>query len=188
MADEEDPSASAPAAFADTLYPPPPSVYTRFTRKNLDLVRELLEAEGIQPASYNDSAASDIENSLEWLTIEPQARIERQNRILGEIKSKRKGQDANTDTAPGEPEVEDGKDELPSDLDFDLQLDLLPPRLDWIEEEGAYFCFNERWPVRAFTLRFYLKLTVLLSTDPREASASFQLSGSCTALPRWTHR
>ena len=32
-------------------------------------------------------------------------------------------------------------------MDVDLERELLPPRIDWIEEDGGYQLFGQRWPI-----------------------------------------
>ena len=31
--------------------------------------------------------------------------------------------------------------------EFDLERELLPPRIDWIEEDGGYMLYGQRWPI-----------------------------------------
>ncbi|KDN45065.1 hypothetical protein K437DRAFT_263020 [Tilletiaria anomala UBC 951] len=178
MADDATREAGAVwAPFADTLYPPPPSIYTKYTRRNLALLQDLREKIAKDLRSSQLSSADEVSAASArdvWLRLDPPARIKRQNALLKSAKHKSKkpsGEDgdekmtftadstqnleARTDEEQGQAStaaaydddgdgVDDDEDPLP---DFDLQLELQPPRLDWIEEEGDYFCFSERWPI-----------------------------------------
>lgn len=117
-----------------SLYPPVPSVYARFTRQNIHRYRTL-----------RDRLGADESLRLVWNEIEPSERIRRQQAVLEEADANQ----AATINKDEEREVDDAP-LLPSLLpapDWDLMLEMGVPNVDWIEEDGYYSCFGDRWPI-----------------------------------------
>lgn len=65
----------------------------------------------------------------DWTHLDAEARLEAQRTVLQRAVE---GIDALTDHIP---------------MNLDLERELLPPRVDWIEEDGGYQLFGQRWPI-----------------------------------------
>lgn len=65
----------------------------------------------------------------DWTRLDADARLEAQRTVLQRAVE---GDDALTYHIP---------------MNVDLERELLPPRVDWIEEDGGYQLFGQRWPI-----------------------------------------
>ena len=168
MSESQD--AQQQAAFAHTLYPPPPTVWKKFTKRNLSLLHELLEADVQDGTGANQEASEGAQASSKgaareekWLGMEPAARLEEQTAALRRLKGKARQRDQGDTQMQEDEDAEKsgealvhGSEEDSALPDFDLQLELQAPRIDWIEEDGGYLCFNEHWPVGALCVVAFL--------------------------------
>lgn len=200
----ENQDAQQQATFAHTLYPPPPPVWKKFTKRNLSLLQELLEAD-LQDASVVDQTSSQdgqasskrAARDEKWLRTEPTARLEEQTAMLRRLKGKARQRDEGDAQMEGdegavntEEALTHGSEEDSALPDFDLQLELQAPRIDWIEEDGGYLCFNEHWPVGelrqpSIGARY---LTFPFLPDTRYACAAVFSPRHDPAISRRTHR
>lgn len=141
MGDEHQEPGGEDALGNTSFYPPPPSVYRRFTKANLlwlDVLRRGVDA---SDAAWDDDAPAE-------------QRLERQRQVL-------EGAAPAIDAAA-----------LPN---FDLQRELLPPNVAWIEEDGGYQLFGQRWPVPEVTPTLeQLGIPRLVPEDGRDKNAAMQ--------------
>lgn len=111
-----------------SIFPPPPAVFRRFTEENilwLDVLRDVWRG---TEASSSDSQSETKQHeppSDPWLNESPERRIELQTEALK--------------SAAGALSV--------PPPDFDLSVELSPPHIDWIEQDGGYTLFGRRWPL-----------------------------------------
>ncbi|WFD36849.1 hypothetical protein MCUN1_003739 [Malassezia cuniculi] len=117
------------------IFPPPPAVFRRFTEANmlwLAALHDVWQERAKEAASdqmEEDSAADAPAVADPWLNESPERRIELQSEALKSV-SERLGVDA---------------------PDFDLAVELTPPHIDWIEQDGGYTIFGRRWPLPEVT-------------------------------------
>jgi hypothetical protein len=128
-----------------SLFAAPPSQAALYTRENIHRYQVLKEAREADPTSFD------------WSNAEPQQRLHRQAEILRHAADQSEMQDEAMRS--GEMKGEGGTEEervnaeqvtprlLPAP-DWDVLLTMDPPRVDWIEEDGYYTCFGDRWPVQ----------------------------------------
>lgn len=126
-----------------SVFPPPPSVYQRFTEENclwFDVLRGELRKEGKEDAYHS---------------LDVEERKELQDTLLKQIVAREGG---------------DGL-ELPTD---DLH-ELLPPNVHWIEEDGGYQLFGQRWPIPEVTPSLQdLGITRLFPEEPFDRARALQ--------------
>ncbi|PWN51415.1 hypothetical protein IE53DRAFT_386211 [Violaceomyces palustris] len=131
-------------AISTSFFPPPPSVYGKFTSRNLRLLR-VVQSHQLGP------------EEKPWDQLEPQERIQRQNVILRKHYEKLKlvagdggfekdGDATMKDEERIQPSHHQGEGDFPLP-DFDLMLELEKPRVDWIEQDGHYHVFGQTWPI-----------------------------------------
>lgn len=112
------PEESAPRQIIDSLFPPPPAYYTRYTAQNIARYDALRQAAG---------APSALET--------PGARLAHQRRILESSVDRRENVHGDEEGGPS-----------PAP-DWDILLEMEPPNVDWIKQDGSYKCFGEQWPI-----------------------------------------
>ncbi|WFC96744.1 hypothetical protein MBRA1_003406 [Malassezia brasiliensis] len=100
-----------------SVFPPPPAVYAQFTEANVLWLKVLQEE--LRRTGQADAYAAAA----------PDARRAMQAQLLA---------DAAARDAPGAP--------MPALPDTDLH-ELEPPNVAWIEEDGGYQLFGQRWPI-----------------------------------------
>lgn len=132
----------AQTAGLSALFPSPPSQAALFTRDNVYRLFTLQQAR------------DDVDKEdFDWENSEPQERIRRQTEILTKaaeavassaVELEKNGDDVEMESSDQE------RKPLPKLLPapaWDILLEMEPPRVDWIEEDGFYSCFGETWPV-----------------------------------------
>ena len=110
------------------IFPPPPAVFRRFTEANilwLGVLRDVWRERDSAKATGGESTGNHVAVADPWLTEAPEKRLELQRDALQSISA-----ELNV--------------ELP---DFDLAIELTPPHIDWIEQDGGYTLFGRRWPL-----------------------------------------
>ena len=126
-----------------SVFPPPPSVYQRFTEENclwLDVLRGELRKEDKEGVYHS---------------LGDEERKELQDTLLKQVVAR---------------EGSDGL-ELPTD---DLH-ELLPPNVHWIEEDGGYQLFGQRWPIPEVTPSLQdLGITRLFPEEPFDRARALQ--------------
>lgn len=121
------------AQISTSFFPPPPQVYKRFTKRNLRLLQVL-------------NSHPLVEGDVPWDQLDFQQRLERQNRILSDHLRRNVG--PNSGDEMDEDQRDDEKAAEEYDLpDFDLKLELEPPNVDLIEQDGGYTVFGQLWPI-----------------------------------------
>lgn len=136
------------AQITNSILPPPPSIFNRFTRENIAKYKILKEAK-----------EKDKQNgTFDWENAEPEVRIDRQKTILEQAIAMRNNQmEEDQMKYEGQPRER----EVISDLDtkgesstsilplptWDVLLAMEPANLDWIKQDGFYSCFGDRWPI-----------------------------------------
>ncbi|PWY99338.1 hypothetical protein BCV70DRAFT_200912 [Testicularia cyperi] len=145
-AGDQNAQAGSSAQISTSFFPPPPQVYLRFTKRNLRLLGALNKH--VIPA-----------NEPKWEELAPAQRMARQNSILTPIlqleketrRQKLHEQGADNDFEMG---VDDGEQDDDEAVDqglnlpeFDMKLEMEPPNMDWIEEDGGYTVFGQLWPI-----------------------------------------
>lgn len=120
------------AQITNSLLPPPPSIFNRFTRDNVARFNVLKEAK------ENDLKSGEFD----WENAEPAARLARQKIILESAAAvKQAGKEEFSDDSNKET-----RSLLPVPT-WDILLAMEPPNANWIKEDGYYTCFGDRWPV-----------------------------------------
>ncbi|WFD29825.1 hypothetical protein MSPP1_000838 [Malassezia sp. CBS 17886] len=105
------------------VFPPPPALYMHFTGDNLlwlDVLERELALETVPGRGVVDP----------WTALSREERIAKQTAVLQKAID-REG------TGPDHPPLPD----------VDLLATLRPPRVDWIEEDGGFQLFGQRWPI-----------------------------------------
>ncbi|MCO5585167.1 hypothetical protein L7F22_039099 [Adiantum nelumboides] len=125
------------AQITNSLLPPPPSTFSRFSRENIARYNVMKEAK-----------ENDLKNSeFDWENSEPAERIARQKVILETVSAaKEREMKEKTESVEEEKELAIGSSLLPVP-NWDILLAMEPPNVDWIKEDGYYSCFGDRWPV-----------------------------------------
>ncbi|PWN89324.1 hypothetical protein FA10DRAFT_267895 [Acaromyces ingoldii] len=117
-----------------SLYPPIPGVYARFTRQNIHRYRVLRDR--------LDDAMRE-----EWNEIEPSERIKRQGLLLEEAESALAAERGGALDVDPQGKTENEQPSLLPAPDWDVMLEMGGPNVDWIEQDGYYSCFGDRWPI-----------------------------------------
>lgn len=150
-----------------SLYPPIPSVYARFTRQNIHRYRVLRDR-------------LDDAMRKEWNDFEPSERIKRQELLLEEAEAALTAERGGTLDVDSQGKTENEQPSLLPAPDWDVMLEMDGPNVDWIEEDGYYSCFGDRWPVSMIQLFLSwapsspqpLPLELIVGTDRRATAQS----------------
>lgn len=200
-----------------SLFAAPPIQAALFTRDNIHRYQLLKQ-------QARDADQSDFN----WNTAEPLERLQRQADIIEKEAAKVKEEQKNDDVDmedEGEVNRKEKTDAIAAQVekapqllpvpDWDILLTMEPPRVDWIEEDGSYTCFGDRWPVedklaglreigmRQFypddcqdrrpamvtllrtLLKSYLGLVDVLLEPPQEYLASEQIPNTDQVIQTW---
>ncbi|UZJ54353.1 hypothetical protein CBS101457_003673 [Exobasidium rhododendri] len=192
-----------------SLFAAPPIQSTLYTRDNIRRCQILKQVRD-----------DTDQGSFNWNSSDPQQRLQRQTEILNlaaiEIEAREKEKE--TAAVEGKEGREANVEEIARVLpvpDWDVLLTMDPPRVDWIEEDGYYTCFGDRWPVedrlaglqemgmRQFyadeskdrraammtilrtLLKSYLGLVDILLETPQEYLASTQIPNTDQIIQSW---
>ncbi|PWN38639.1 hypothetical protein IE81DRAFT_350874, partial [Ceraceosorus guamensis] len=118
----------APAQALQAIFPPPAAVHRHFTPSNLRKFKVLCEYHHARP---------ELDR---WARLEPAERLVQQREVL-----RRNAENDEAVTRVLEEEEEQGgrSRAQEEDEEIDLLAQLDPPRLDWIEQDGHYWCWGQ---------------------------------------------
>ncbi|PWN98055.1 hypothetical protein FA09DRAFT_318243 [Tilletiopsis washingtonensis] len=127
----------SPSPGLTTLYPPPPASAARWTPANMARLAVLQAWHAARPQLDG------------WAALAPHERIAAQNDVLRAAAAEEGAAPAaNGTSTPDDERLSSAVlgDEAP-EVAWDVLAEMDAPRLDWIEQDGAYWTWGERWEI-----------------------------------------